>query len=141
MKKKKIWFIVSVVAIVAIFVCILLWNPLVGLKPFKGLEISDIQEVTVELISSGIALSVNDDELANIVKALNSTVIYQKYTSDEPLAGQDITYIIIKNDSSKINIKPSGNLITIDGIRYKAKYEPNKELSIIANNLESGKEG
>ena len=54
----------------------------------------------------------------------------------EPLAGQAVIFRITYADGTSVTVEPMGNLMQIDGVRYKAKYEPSEELNRFANQIE-----
>lgn len=135
--KRKITFVVLAIVVISI-IGYMIFS---GSKPFADLKTKDIKEMVVYLGPPDITLAVNEDEIANIVTVLNTVVIYQKDTAMEPLAGQDITFTITRTDGTQIIVQPLGDLIIIDGVRYKTKYKPSEKLNRIANELKSNSEG
>lgn len=73
--KKKTFIILSAIIIVlaGIFFAILLS----GTKPFRNLSVSEISNVTVELLSPGMTLELNNSEIAELVKILHTVKVYK----------------------------------------------------------------
>lgn len=112
-----------------------------GTRPFGGLSSNDIAEVTVELAPPDIKLAVSDQEIQELVHILNTVVIYQKDNSYSNDAGQMVTFTIKKTNGENLIVQAYTPFIIINGIGYKAKYEPCEALNSFANNLEAGKNG
>ncbi len=137
MKKKWLGGIIILVLLVC---SIVLVRNIRGEKPFHDLTTADIKEAAVELRPPQIKLSVNKDELKELVKILNKVTIYKRDDSYKEYAGQFVQYTIVRNDGSQLIVIPYNPFIIIDGIGYRTKYKPCEDLNKLAND-ESGKDG
>ena len=134
MKHKKL-IIGSLVAVTV--ACLLVLNPW-GNKPFKDLSANEIAAVSIELMPPNKTFELTPNQINDLASVLQTAVLYNKAPL-EPLAGQSVIYQIEKTDGTTIKVEPMGDLIQIDGVRYKTKYEPSEELNRLANDIANSK--
>lgn len=104
-----------------------------GRRPFKDWEASDIVSAQVQLIPPGETIQITDiDEL---VSYLNELVIYKADNSYMEYAGQSVVFTLSLSDGTQMEITDYNLGIIINGVGYKAKYEPCEELNHYANRL------
>ncbi|MEG2139111.1 MAG: hypothetical protein RRY64_10690, partial [Oscillospiraceae bacterium] len=95
MKKKLLIFVsMIVILVVALLLIIQPWAE----KPFKNLSTSEISSVSVELLPPEKSFDLSDDNIAELIKILNSVVIYNKDSSHTQYSGQAVIYTITKAD-------------------------------------------
>lgn len=138
MKKRRLW----IIPIVVVLVCIIfISKSFIGTRPFKDLEVEDIEEVTVWLLPPDIKLTFTEEEVNELVQILNRVVTYKEDNSYKDYDGQAVIFTITKTDGTQISINAYNPFVIIDGTGYKTKYKPCEELNNLANNLKAGKEG
>ena len=103
--------------------------------PYESLTAEDIASATVELQPPHVTVVLDADAIGKLVAILQTVEIYGKDTSNESLAGQGVTYTITKTDGSVEKVAPLGSLITLNEVRYHAKYEPSEALNLLGNTL------
>ena len=126
--KKKITVIAVFVILIGMFSALLLFK---GNKPFKNLETADIVSAQVEISPPDKIVQItNIDEL---VPYLNDLVIYGKDQSFTEYAGQAVIVTLKTSEGEQIKITEFSPFVIINGVGYKAKYEPCEALNRYAN--------
>ena len=112
---------------------------ILGKRPFKNLDSADIVSASVELMPPDVKLEISDTE--KLAELLSSVVIYRQDDSYKDYAGQAAVFTLIMEDGTAVEITDYTPFVIIDGMGYKAKYEPCQALNSYANGLlsESGK--
>ena len=105
----------------------------------KDLKGTDIVSASVELMPPDVELEVSDTE--KLAELLSSVVIYRQDDSYKDYAGQAAVFTLVMEDGTAVEITDYTPFVIIDGVGYKAKYEPCQALNSYANGLlsESGK--
>ena len=126
-----------ILALAIILLC--LSGDILGKRPFKDLEGTDIVSASVELMPPDVKLEISDRE--KLAELLSSVVIYRQDDSYKDYAGQAAVFTLVMEDGTAVEITDYTPFVIIDGVGYKAKYEPCQALNSYANTLlsESGK--
>lgn len=102
-------------------------------KPFEDLNASDIAWATVQLTPPDKTIQiVETDELAAL---LRDVAIYEKDNSYRDYCGQAATFSLMMADGSYTRIMAYNPFLVIDGVGYRAEYEPCESLNQYANEL------
>jgi len=70
-----------------------------------------------------------------LVDILHKVVVYSQDDSYTEYNGQAVIFDLTKTDGTQIRINAYNPFIIIDGVGYKAKYEPCEKLSRLGNIL------
>ncbi len=128
MKKKP----VIVVCVLLIFLCTALFF-FIGRKPFKNLQASDIVSAQIKLSPPDEAKQITN--MKEFVPYLNNIVVYGEDNSYTEYVGQGVIITLVLSDGKQVEITEYNPFVIIDGVGYKAKYEPCEELNRYANSL------
>lgn len=128
MKKKP----VIVGCVLLIFLCTVFFF-LIGRKPFKKLQSSDIVSAQIKLSPPEEVKQITN--MKEFVPYLNNIVVYGKDNSYTEYAGQGVTVTLVLSDGKQVEITECSPFVIIDGVGYKAKHEPCEELNRYANSL------
>ena len=118
-------------ALAILFIC--LAPGVFGKRPFKDIEGADILSAKVELMPPDVELEVSDTE--KLAELLRQVVIYRQDDSYKDYAGQAAVFTLSMRDGSVLEITEYTPFVIIDGVGYKAKYEPCEALNSYANAL------
>ena len=129
MKKRSI---IITIGVAAICLCTMLFI-FAGRRPFKDLTSADIASAQIHLIPPDQTITVADTD--KLVSYLNELVIYYQDDSYREYAGQAVIITLENTDGKQIEVIADNIFITINGVRYKTKYEPCEELNNYANSL------
>jgi len=135
---KKI-LIITVIVVMILVGGVFVFKALTEEKPLNSLSASDISEVTVSVNYYGTVLTLDEHELNELVEILRKVVIYDRVHSDRYAAagGQNLTYNISKTDGDIVTITEiDTDIISIDGVGYRAKVKPLGELQRLSSRLE-----
>ena len=136
MKKRHI--VITITLVLTIIIAVILSVKIIGREPFKDLDASSIKSATVHLIPPDDTVEIEDvDRLAEL---LQDVVIYNIHPFPLFYFGQGVTYTVVFKDGTETKITACNPIVTIDGVRYKCKYEPCEALNSYANNLLSQKD-
>lgn len=126
-KKTSNIIIISVIVLFIIGVYIL--N--MGKQPLKNLSSSDITLIEISALPPNEVKFVSKmEDIETIVSKLRKVVVYEKVKQND-YNGQIHIYTLVKKDGSKREFMISNPIVAIDGVFYKTKYDPAKELSIL----------
>lgn len=139
MKKKSILFTIILAVIIVIIFLIINQNRLPE-KPFKDINMDDIKSVTVTLLPPNVYYELNSEEIKELIDILHSMEIYNKDNSYKDYSGQNITFNIVKNNNTTMEIMVYNPFLVIDGTGYKTKYEPCEKLNSLGNKIGNLKE-
>ena len=118
MKKKIISIVlIAIIIISAVFV----FNK--GDKPLKKLSATDILSIEITLQPPNTTISLDKEQIKDVVEIFNSIVTYEEDDSYKDYNGQTAIFDITKNDGSKISIMEIAPFVVIDGVGYKVKDE------------------
>ena len=129
MKKRSIIITISVAAIC---LCTMMFL-FAGRRPFKDLTSADIASAQIHLIPPDQTITVTDTD--KLVSYLKELVIYYRADFYMAYGGQAVIVTIETTDGKQIEVIADNIFITINGVRYKTKYEPCEELNNYANSL------
>ena len=104
-----------------------------GKMPYKDLKASDIVSVAVYLSPPDETVQITNAE--ELVSYLRKVTIYNEDTSYTDYCGQTVMFTLTMADGSQEKITAFNPFIIINGVGYKAKYEPCERLSRYANQL------
>ena len=104
-----------------------------GKRPFKDIDGVDILSAKVELMPPDVELEIEDRE--KLAELLRSVVIYRQDDSYKDYAGQAAVFTLSMRDGTKVEITEYTPFAIIDGVGYRAKYEPCQALNSYANAL------
>lgn len=120
-----------ILALAIILLC--LSGDIFGKRPFKNLDGADIVSASVELMPPDVKLEIPDTE--KLAELLRSVVIYRQDDSYKDYAGQAAVFTLVMEDGTAVEITDYTPFVIIDGVGYKAKYEPCEALNSYANAL------
>ena len=132
MRKKKLLFLTSCAALlfagVFVFVCAR------GTKPFLDLRTEDVLSVSVLVCPPDtIRLFESDEEIREIVRALNAVTVYEKNDDWRSYCGQYVAYTLFMHSGETLEVAAYNPFLIINGQGYKTTYEPTEHLNNIAN--------
>ena len=104
-----------------------------GKMPYKDLKASDIVSATVYLSPPNKTVQIKDVE--ELVSYLGEVTIYNEDPSYNDYCGQTVLFTLTMADGTWEKITSFNPFVIINGIGYKAKYEPCERLSRYANQL------
>ena len=137
--RRKTFFAAAGICLALAILLICLSQGVFGKRPFKDIDGADIVSATVELMPPDVELEISDTE--ELAELLRSVVIYREDDSYKDYAGQAAVFTITMRDGTVMKITEFTPFVIIDGIAYKAKYEPCQALNSYANALLSESEG
>ena len=131
--KRTILVFAAIVLAVALIMTIGIW--VIGRKPFKDMQVEDIKSVSIHLWPPNETRELNRDEIEVLVLLLQQVEIHHPTWMHHASGGQSNVMTIIFQDGSVKKVNQFGSILIIDGIGYRAKYEPNEALNQFANKL------
>ena len=136
--RRKTFFAAAGICLALTILLLCLFPELSGRRPFKDMDGADILSATVELMPPDVELEVSDTE--KLAELLRQVVIYRQDDSYRDYAGQAAVFTLSMDDGTVVEITGYTPFVIIDGVGYKAKYEPCEALNSYANTLlgESG---
>ena len=102
-------------------------------RPFKDIDGENIVSAKVELMPPDVELEVSDTE--KLAELLRQVVIYRRDDSYKDYDGQAAVFTLSMKDGTAVEITDYTPFVIIDGVGYKAKYEPCEALNSYANAL------
>ena len=127
MKIKKTQKIILLSAIIVIFLVCIAPTYMIGRRPFKDLQATDIKTAKVCLIAPMEEIRI--DDLESFVDCLQDTVIYQeKKFYDVPDGGEAALYIVEMKDGTERRISLNNSHLVMDGIRYRTNKKTFEKL-------------
>lgn len=102
-------------------------------KPYKDLTAAELSSVTVYAAPPDRTVQVED--ISEVTELLKGIVIYNKDDSYREYAGQAAVFTLTKTDGSQTEIVAYYPFLVIDGVGYRAEYEPCEALNAYANRL------
>lgn len=127
--RKKI-AITMAVAIIVLTVVVIISR---GKMPYKDLKASDIVSATVSFLTPDETVQITDVE--ELVSYLSEVTIYNEDNSYTDYCGQTVLFTLTMADGTQEKITAFNPFVIINGVGYKAKYEPCERLSLYANQL------
>ena len=104
-----------------------------GKMPYKDLKASDIVSAAVYLSPPNETVQITDVE--ELVSYLGEVTIYNEDHSYNDYCGQTVLFTLTMADGAQEKITAFNPFVIINGVGYKAKYEPCERLSRYANQL------
>lgn len=126
MKKRNI---LPVIFTCTLIICVVMS----GRRPFRNLEASDIVSANVFLIPPEETIQITD--LSELASLLGDVVVYHRDSSHYKYAGQGVTFTLTMSDDTQVTVTVFTPFVIIDGVGYRAKYEPCEALNSYANRL------
>ena len=130
MRKKAIFAAAVIIALLTAGVMISR-----GKTPYKALKASNVVSAAVCLAPPDRTVQITDAEIENLVSYLNEIVIYNEDNAYTDYCGQAVIFTLTMADGSREEVTAYNPFVIINGIGYKAKYEPCEQLSRYANQL------
>lgn len=131
--KRKILTIAAIILAVALNMTIGTW--VIGRKPFKNLNADDIQSISIHLWPPNESMDLTEAEIEELVSLLQKVEIHHPTWMHHASGGQSNVMTIIFQDGSVKKVNQFGSILIIDGMGYRAEYEPNEALNQFANKL------
>ena len=109
-------------------------------KPFKKIDVNEIEEIKVFAIPPQKEVVLSEDEVEKIIPLLQNLKTSKPGYKVPALAGQTVRITVQKTDGTIIEIFNVGNVqIIISGRSYRADYESAEAINNFANKiLETG---
>lgn len=104
-----------------------------GKMPYTDLKAPNIASATVYLSPPDETVQIADVE--ELVSYLSEVTIYHEDNAYTDYCGQTVIFTLTMADGSQEKIAAYNPFVIINGIGYKAKYEPCEKLSRYANKL------
>ena len=131
--KRKILTIAAIILAVALIMTIGTW--VIGRKPFKNLNAVDIQSISIHLWPPNESLDLTEAEIVELVGLLQQVEIHHPTWMHHASGGQSNVMTITFQDGSVKEVNEFGSILIIDGMGYRAEYEPNEAINQFANEL------
>ena len=109
-----------------------------GTRPFKDLTVKNISSISVMLGPPGVDIPLSDKQVEECVSLLRQVVVYHRKGNfmDNHTTGQVVRITVIDTSNREMVISFFGNIsVTVDGVKYKVKYEESETLNSFANSL------
>lgn len=131
--KRKILTIAAIILAVALIVTIGTW--VIGRKPFKNLKADEIQSISIHLWPPNESMDLTEAEIEELVGLLQQVEIHHPTWMHHASGGQSNVMTITFQDGSVKEVNEFGSILIIDGMGYRAEYEPNEAINQFANKL------
>jgi len=131
--KRKILIIAAIVLAVALILTIGILA--IGRKPFKDLQAEDIKSVSIHLWPPNETRELSQGEMQELVILLQQVKIYNPSWLHLASGGQSNVMTITYQDGTVQEVNQFGSTLIIDGMGYRAEYEPNEAINQFANKL------
>ena len=131
--KRKILIIAAIVLAVALILTIGILA--IGRKPFKDLQAEDIKSVSIHLWPPNETRELSQGEMQELVILLQQVKIYNPSWLHLASGGQSNVKTITYQDGTVQEVNQFGSTLIIDGMGYRAEYEPNEAINQFANKL------
>ena len=131
--KRKILTIAAIILAVALIVTIGTW--VIGRKPFKYLKADEIQSISIHLWPPNESMDLTEAEIEELVGLLQQVEIHHPTWMHHASGGQSNVMTITFQDGSVKEVNEFGSILIIDGMGYRAEYEPNEAINQFANKL------
>ena len=131
--KRIILTIAAIILAVALIMTIGTW--VIGRKPFKNLNADEIRSVTIHLWPPNESMELTDAEIKELVGLLQQVEIHHPTWMHHASGGQSNVMTITFQDGSVKEVNQFGSILIIDGLGYRAEYEPNEAINQFANKL------
>ena len=131
--KRRILTITAIILAVALILTIGIWT--IGRKLFKDLHTEDIKSVSIHLWPPNETRELSQGEIEELVTLLQQVKIYNPSWLHLASGGQSNIMTITYQDGSVKEVNEFGSILIIDGMGYRAEYEPNEAINQFANKL------
>ena len=102
-------------------------------QPFRELKASDIAAAEVRLSPPDVTVPVTD--LERLAELLRAVEISQRDNSWREYAGQAVVFTLTMNDGTTRTVVAFSPFEILDGVGYRAEYDPCEALNRFANEL------
>ena len=125
----------------AAMIALLLLVPSVALffqsseKPFRDLEAGQVVGVCVEAASSGEAVALDEQAVADFVSVLQAVKLYGEDPGYQEASGPFVTFSFALSDGTEHTVSACAPYVVIDGTGYRTDVEPCQALSSLAEQL------
>ena len=135
MKKKITVIAVSCSAILVVLIMIFrLWQT----RPFKNLNASEVESITISLRPPEITIELNNEQIETAISLLNEIIIYQRGYVSDATTGQVVDLLITKHNDYEINVSFLANTtVILNNTKYRVKYKASEKLNAFANSLKN----
>lgn len=135
MKKKITVIAVSCIAILIVLIMIFrLWQT----RPFKNLNASEVESITISLRPPEITIELNNEQIETAISLLNEIIIYQRGYVSDATTGQVVDLLITKHNDYEINASFLANTtVMLNNTKYRVKYKASEKLNDFANSLKN----
>jgi len=135
MKKKITVIAVSCIAILIVLIMIFrLWQT----RPFKNLNASEVESITISLRPPEITIELNNEQIETAISLLNEIIIYQRGYVSDATTGQVVDLLITKHNDYEINVSFLANTtVILNNTKYRVKYKASEKLNVFANSLKN----
>lgn len=134
--KKKAW-VAILTGILLLGTVIVVWSAwghlIVGRRPFRNLDPSEILSATVRLTPPDKTIRITDIE--ELTGCLKDVVVYNKDNSYTEYAGQGVTFTLMLADGKQAEVMAYHPFLVMDGVGYRTEPEPCGALHAYANRL------
>ena len=131
--KKKIIIVCSV--IIVIFCVMVFYISFIGTKPFKELEVNEIERIVMHCAPDNQEVELSKEEQQKVVDLLQDVVIYNRTFQHKFYGGTLYYYTIVKRDGTKVEVTFSDQFIIIDRKAYRTKNEYWNEVNALESEL------
>lgn len=132
MKRKILAIVASVLAIILAFtigICV------IGRRPFKNMNAEEVQSISIHLWPPNETMELSQQEIRELVGLLQQVKIYNPSWLHLASGGQSNIMTITYQDGSVEKVNQFGSTLIINGMGYRAEYEPNEAINQFANIL------
>ena len=128
--------LISLLVITVIIIGVFLFRFLTEDRPFRSLSENHIEQITVSRNYGRTLHILNEEDIIELVKILQRTVIYNRDDSHTLYGGANLlVYHILKTDGSNVDVMPFMSTIVISGIGYNTNENVLDELLNFEKNL------
>ena len=125
--KRKILTIAAIILVVALIVTIGTW--------VIGRKADEIQSISIHLWPPNESMDLTEAEIEELVGLLQQVEIHHPTWMHHASGGQSNVMTITFQDGSVKEVNEFGSILIIDGMGYRAEYEPNEAINQFANKL------
>ena len=129
MRRKRVFFAAGAL------VLLLVLSLAVSRRPFRDLEVSDIQSAAAELLPPDITIQLGRDEIAALASLLREVRVTRRDNSYTEYAGQMVRFTLTLTDGTTREVGAYNPFLIIDGRGWRTAYEPCEALNAFGNRL------
>ena len=129
MRRKRVFFAAGAL------VLLLVLTLAVSRRPFRDLEVSDIQSAAVELLPPDITIQLGRDEIAALASLLREVRVTRRDDSYTKYNGQAVRFTPTMADGGTTTVTACNPFLIIDGQSWRTAYGPCEALNAFGNRL------